>query len=182
MWDVLNSGQVHILTFELSSPWPHHLMPLKFFSSSFILHLYLPPPPSPPLSLALFCLFPSLPELHLYPFGLPSSLHICLSTLPSPLRCLSQVSDRPISAPMIAVGVLAWQLSQRWQEWAQPESKCRLCSCSRTRLTQRPIPSDRQRANASITVSFTAPLPVSSVSLTLYFSLWQPFTKNLSFR
>lgn len=121
MCGVWNSGQVLILTFEFSSPWPHHLMPLNCFSSSFILHSYPPPPPFPPLSLALFCLFPSLrPELHLNPLSLPSPLHICLSTLPSPLRCLSQVSDRPISAPMIAVGVLAWQLSQRWQEWAQP--------------------------------------------------------------
>lgn len=45
MWDALNSGQVLTLTFEFSSPRPHHLMPLNCFSPPLILHSYPPPPP-----------------------------------------------------------------------------------------------------------------------------------------
>lgn len=147
MWDVLNSSQVLTLTFEFSSPWPHHLMPLT-------LHSYPPPPSPPPLSLLLFCL--SVPSC------IPSSTSIPLVSLllyisasaqcccpPSPLCPLSQVSDRPISAPMIAVGVLAWQLSKWWQEWAQPGSKCCLCCCSQTHLTERPMLRDRQQASTT---------------------------------
>lgn len=61
-------------------------------------------------------------ELRLCLHCLPAPLHISLSTLfsldaPLPtLLPLSQVSDRPISAPVIVLGVLVWQPSRRWQE------------------------------------------------------------------
>lgn len=127
MWGVWNSSQVLILTFEFSSRWPHHLMPLNCFSASRFLHSY---PSLPPVLLLL--LYRSLFFLS-FPYRIPSSASVphvsplfyisLLAHFPvfvppslSPLRPLSQVSDRPISAPMIAVGVLAWQLSQQWQE------------------------------------------------------------------
>lgn len=118
------------------------------------LHSYPPPPPPPPLSLLLFCLsFPpcipsstSIPSVSLLLY-ISASAQCCCP--PSPLCPLSQVSDRPISAPMIAVGVLAWQLSQRWQEWAQPGSKCCLCCCSQTHLTERAMLRDRQQASTT---------------------------------
>lgn len=127
MWGVWDSSQVLILTFKFSSVlsrWPHHLMPLNCFSPSLSLHSY----PSLlllylPLSPSVFTSLSSLyPELRLRLHCLPTPLHISLSTLfplddsVPPLLPLSQVSDRPISAPMIAVGVLAWQLSRQWQE------------------------------------------------------------------
>lgn len=128
IWGVWDSSQVLTLTFEFSSRWPHHLMPLNCFSSSLFLHSYpslLPPPPlSFPFSFLSLPLFPPClpssasiptvsPLLYISPLAHSSPLD---ASLPSPLRPLSQVSDRPISAPMIAVGVLAWQLSRRWQE------------------------------------------------------------------
>lgn len=85
MWGVWNSSQVPILTFEFSSRWPHHLMPLNCFSASCFLHSS---PSVPPLLLyrSFFSLFPLLPpphpELRLRPPCLPSLLHISLSTLP----------------------------------------------------------------------------------------------------
>lgn len=103
-------------------------MPLNCFSSSLFLHSYPSLPPPPPLSFPFSSLslphFPpcipssaSIPPVSPLLYISPSAHSFPLSaSLPSPLRPLSQVSDRPISAPMIAVGVLAWQLSQRWQE------------------------------------------------------------------
>lgn len=103
-------------------------MPLNCFSSSLFLHSYPSLPPPPPLSFPFSSLslphFPpcipssaSIPPVSPLLYISPSAHSFPLSaSLPSPLRPLSQVSDRPISAPMIAVGVLAWQLSQQWQE------------------------------------------------------------------
>lgn len=176
MRGVLNSSQVLILTFEFSSPWPHHLMPL-------VLHLYPSPPPPPPLSLLLSCLSfpPSVPSSASIPSVSP--LHYISASAhcrcpPSPLCPLSQVSDRPISAPMIVVGVLAWQLSQWWQEWAQPGSKCCLCSHSRTRLTQRPILRDRQEISLPPppAVSFAPLLPPAPTMHTRHFGNCLPKT------
>lgn len=176
MWGVLNSSQVLILTFEFSSPWPHHLMPL-------VLDSYPPPPPPPPLSL-LSCLSspPSVPSSASIPSVSP--LHYISASAhcrcpPFPLCPLSQVSDRPISAPMIVVGVLAWQLSQWWQECAQPGSKRCLYSCSRTRLTQWPILRDRQEISLPPpAVSFAPLLSPSPTVHTRHFGNCLPNNNN----
>ncbi len=107
-------------------------LPSLSFPFSFCLYLTLLPasraPPPSPLS---------PPLLYISPLAHSSPLD---ASLP-PLLPLSQVSDRPISAPMIAVGVLAWQLSRWWQE---PGSAWELI----LPLLLRPSPShhdDRQR-------------------------------------
>lgn len=135
LWGVWNSSQVLILTFEFSSVvsrWPHHLLPLSCFSLSLFLHSSQRLLSLAPLSV-LFSSLLSLPHfstprmssasISTVSLSLSPSLHIFFSTPwplpglpPLSLRC-SQLSDSPISAPMIAVvGVLVWQLSRRWQE------------------------------------------------------------------
>lgn len=119
MWGVWDSSQVPILTFEflsVVSQWPHHLM--SVFSAAALFAS---------LSIAFFILaFPSVSTSfsQCIPSSSPASpfsaylpWHTLFPSVPPFLPPpLSQVSDRPISAPMIAVGVLAWQLSRRWQE------------------------------------------------------------------
>lgn len=71
----------------------------------------IPSPLSSPFACCLFLTFlPASERLSTF----SPLLHV--SPLAHPPSLCSQVSDRPISAPMIVAGVLAWQLSRQWQE------------------------------------------------------------------
>lgn len=118
---------------------------------------------------------------------------------PSPLLLLplSQVSDRTISAPMIAVGVLAWQLSRRWQEpgsvWElilplllRP-SPSRRDDRQKGRETDRQTEKEREEDDSYHPPSFTNPLSFSNqtISMTVrhsHFANCSPKTFNFRCR
>lgn len=176
MWGVLNSSQVLILTFEFSSPWPHHLMPL-------VLDSYPPPPPPSSFISPFLPFFSSLcAKLRLNPICLPSSLYICLSTLP--LLSFSLVPSLPGewqahkcsndsggSVSLTAIAVVTG-VGSAWEQ--------ALPLLSQLNLSHTMTYPERQTGDKSSTTTCCIFCPTAlTINDSTHQALWQLFTKEL---